>query len=63
MQLDPILGPNLVNGLCLKDEMCTINPLHNLVKISKFTMLLITYWASVMARNLSASRSNLEKHP
>lgn len=62
MQLDTILGPNLVNGFCLKDEMCRINPLYNLVKISKFSMLLITYWKSVVARNLSVSRSNLEKH-
>lgn len=63
MLLDTILGPNLVSGLCLKDEMYTINPLYNLIKISKFSFLLITHWQSVVVRNLSALRSNIEKHP
>lgn len=30
-------------GQCLKDYICTMNPLHHLAKISKFTMVLITY--------------------
>ena len=63
MRLDPDLVSDLVNGLCLKDYMCTISPLYHLVRISKFSMLLITYQESVVARTLSASRSNLERHP
>lgn len=39
MQLDPILDPNLVNGLSLKDKMCTTNPLYNLVMVLKFSTL------------------------
>ena len=63
MWLDPILVPDLVNGLCLKDYICAINPLYHLAKISKFSMLLITYQESVAASNLSASRSNLVRCP
>ena len=63
MQLDPDLVPDLVNGLCLKDYMCAINPLYHLAKISKFSMLLITYRECVAVRTLSTSRSNLERHP
>lgn len=33
------------------------------VRILKFSTLLITYQESVVARNLPASRSNLERHP
>ena len=55
--------PGLVNSLCLKDYIRTINPLYHLAKISKFSMLLITYRESVAASNLSASRSNLERRP
>ena len=63
MRLDPILVPDLVNSLVLKDYICAINPLHHLAKISKFSMLLVTHRGSVAARNLSASRSNLERRP
>lgn len=55
------LVSHLVSDLCLKDYICTINPLYHLDKISTFSMLLITYQGSVMARNLSASRSNFER--
>ena len=55
------LDPDSVNGLCLKDYICAINPLYHLAKISKFSMLLVTYRGSVAARNLSTSRSNLER--
>ena len=60
---DPLLVPDLVNSLCLKDYICVINPLYHLAKISKFSMLLIIYRESVAARNLSTSRSNLERCP
>jgi len=38
-----------------------INP--RLAKILKFSMLLVTYQESVVARSLSVSRSSLERHP
>lgn len=63
MQLDPDLAPDSVNCLCLKDYRCTVNPFYNLAKISKLIMLSITYRGSIAARNLSASRSNLERCP
>ena len=63
MRLDPLLVPDLLNGLCLKDYIYAINPLYHLAKISKFSMLVITYRESVVARNLSISRSNLERCP
>ena len=56
-------SPRLVNGLCRKDYICAINPLYHLAKISKFSMLLVTYRGSVVTRNLSASSSNLERRP
>ena len=63
MQLDPILDPDWVNGLCLKDYICKINPLYHLAKMAKFFMLLVTYRGSAAARNLSALRSNLGRLP
>ena len=63
MRLDPILVPDLVSGLRLKDYMCAIMPLDHFAKISEFSMLLITYRESVAARNLSTLRSDLEPHP
>lgn len=63
MQLDPELASELINGLCLKDYLCAINPLYQLAKISKFNMPLITYQGSAPARNLSNPRSNIERHP
>lgn len=57
----PILVADLVNGLCLKDCSCTINLLYTLDKISMFITLM--YQEPVVAMNLSASRSNLERHP
>jgi len=53
VQLDPSLALDSVNQLCLKDYMCTINPLHHLAKIFKDSAhLLVTYQESVAARNL-----------
>lgn len=60
MQLDPDIVPDLVSSFCLKDSMCTVNPLYPLAKISKFSMLLVTYQGPV-ARNLSALRSSFER--
>lgn len=62
MQIDPLLVPDMVSGLCLKDYICTINTLYHLGKISKLSMLLITCRESIMAKNLSASRTNLGRH-
>lgn len=50
-------------GLCLKDFLCINSALYHLAKILKLSTLIITYQKSVPARNLSASRSNLERHP
>lgn len=36
MLLDPDLVSDLVNGLCQKDCICQIDPLHHLAKIAKF---------------------------
>ena len=65
MRLDPDLVPDLVNSLCLKDCMCTLNPLYHLAKISKFQHAYsqFTYQVANAIRILSASRSNLERHP
>lgn len=63
MQLDPDSVLDLVNSLRLWDYMCTINSLYHLAKISKFIMLIITYQESAVARNLSSSRSHLERCP
>lgn len=58
--MDPLLIPDLVSDLWLKDCICTIYPFYHLAKISKkFSTLLITYQDSVAARNPSASRSTL----
>lgn len=57
------LSPRLVNSLCLKAYMCTVNPLYHLAKISRFSMLLITYRQCVTTRNLSALRSSLGRYP
>lgn len=35
MQLDQLLVPDLVNGLCLKDYMCPINQRYNLSEANK----------------------------
>lgn len=43
--------------------MCTISPSYHLAKISKFIMPTITYQEPALARNLSSSRSNLERCP
>lgn len=46
MWLDPLLVPDLVDGLCLMEYiyiyMHTINPFYHLVKISKINMLLVS---------------------
>lgn len=42
--------------------MCTTNPLHYLPNISKSSMLFITYYESVVARNLLTLRSNFERY-
>ena len=65
MWLDPDLVPDLVNDLCLKDCIRTINPLYHLAKISKFqsSYSQFTYQVSDTIRTLSASRSSLESHP
>ena len=56
----PRLGQRFISkGL----YMCTINPFYHLVRISKFSMLLIIYREPSAARNISASRSNLERCP
>lgn len=55
------LSPRPLNSLCLKDCMCTVNPLNHLAKIS--SMLIITYRPCVTARNFSALKSNLERYP
>jgi len=57
VRLDPDLAPELINGLCLKDHMCTINPLYHIAKIYKVSAhLLMTYRETVVARNLLTSR-------
>lgn len=63
--LDPDLVPDLVNSLCLKDNICAINPLYHLVKITKFqtTYSQFSYQVSDAIKILSTSRSNLERHP
>lgn len=63
LELDPDFIPDMVNGLCLSGYTCAINPLYHLAKMSKFSMLLLTYWGSVAARDLSTLRNNLKKHP
>ena len=35
MRLDPVLAPDLIKSLCLKDHICTINPLYHLAEIFK----------------------------
>lgn len=40
MLQDLILVPDVVNGLCLKHCLCTINLLHHLDKISEFITVL-----------------------
>jgi len=59
------LDPDFVNDLCLKDYLCTIRPLYHLAKITKFQCAYsqFTYRVSDAIKILSASRSNLERHP
>ena len=65
MRLDPDLVPDLVNNLCLKDYMCTINPLYHFARISKFQCAYaqFTYRTSDVVRILSTLRNNLERRP
>lgn len=58
MRVYPDLVLDVVGGLYLKDYV--YNALYHLAKISKFSMLLITYQESVAGRNVSATRSNPE---
>lgn len=62
MQRDLHIVPEMVSGLSLKDYICTINTLYHLGKISKLSTLLITCRESIVAKNLSASRTNLGRH-
>lgn len=51
--------------VCLKANICAINPLYHLVKITKFqsTYSQFTYQVSDAIKILSTSRSNLTRHP
>ena len=63
MWLDPDLVPDLVKSLCLKDYICTTNPIYHLAKISKFQCAYsqFTYQVSGTIRILSTLRSHFEK--
>lgn len=62
MLQDPFLVPDLVNDLCLKDFLHTINLFLSLRQNFKVYHAFI-YWEPVVAMNFSASRRTLERHP
>lgn len=65
VQLDPDLASDLVKGLCLKNYICTVNPLYDLAEVATFhcTCSPLTYQVSDAIRILTTSRSNHEGRP